>query len=416
MKKVVLTLCALFASQAVFADEIILKDKTVLKGTVIQVTDSVVEYDPEGPATYETVSRDNVAKIIYSGGREQTFQLDAITLTNGDVIKCSITKVTKDEIVYRPDGAGEEKTISRDQVARLDFSDGRSVEITKKTGAETAEKKEEPGKKPVGGYHKSIFRLSAFGGGGALDYGTIRKEQRVFRLYKPDLTLARMDNMDYAQYTGFVSGGAEIDLMLPAISFAQKRGFDFTGIKFGVKGRYGYEEGISVIVPDDPDEYHGYDDNISMGRLLRYHYWTAGPSISFIFSPRNNVVNFLITMYGTAGQVFSGKLNPATSLRDTKSLMIYEALANSINLPSMAWVSPLTLRQLNSTSVKGYTFRVGFGPEVTLNKYFPLVVGFHVTYANTTLIYGKAPLIYGDGRTKSTHHEVGGEISIGVHI
>ncbi len=415
MKKLIISVLALFAAQALYADEIILKDGSILKGTIIQVTDTAVEYDPDGPPAFDTVSRDSVIKIIYPDGREQAFLLDTIVLTSGEAIKCSIIRVTKESVIYRQGGTGEEKSISRDQVARLDFSDGKSVDIWKK---ETPGAPEEPAKKPVGGYHSSIFRLSIFGGGGIMEDGTIMKEQHVFKAYKPDLIMANMNAHDYYQYTGFGTVGVEMDLMPPAIRFPQKRGFDFTGIKFGIRGRYGYESATSVITPEYGNGYYDYYGDAFSGRLMEYHYWAVGPVINFIFSPRSNVTNFMISVYGMGGQVFSGHLSPMTSLRDSELLMARLAGAwNPMGTPVyMSWANPYTPSQLNNTAFSGYTIRCGIGPEFSLNKYFPLVIGLHFTYAYTSLTYDRAPLIYMDGNRKAAHHEFGGEVSVGVHI
>ena len=415
MKKFILVALALFAAQAIYADEIILKDGSVLKGTVIQVSGSAVEYDPDGSSTFDTVSRDRVAKIRYAGGAEQLFTLDTITLTSGETIKCSITRVTKDSIVYRQDGTGEEKTIGRESVARLEFSDGRSVDITQKKGAEPAQ---ETAAKPLGGYHASIFRMALFGGGGMIDGGTVQRERHVFKAYRTDLAVSNLAFHDLNQYAGFGTGGAELEFMPPAIKFAQKRGFDFTGLKFGIRGRYGYEEVLSVITPDYGDGYYYGPDRTYAGRLMQYHYWTAGPTINFIFSPRSNIFNFMLSLYGMGGQVFGGNLNPMSSLRGSKNLTAYLAgVWNSAGVqPLMGWANLYSLSSLNKTSVRGYTIRFGFGPEFSLNKWFPVVIGIHMTYAYTALTYGRAPLIYMDGHRKAAHHEVGGEFSVGIHI
>ncbi|HPC39731.1 MAG TPA: hypothetical protein PLD91_02310 [Spirochaetota bacterium] len=415
MKKLIIAVLALCAARAGYADEIILKDGTVLKGTVIQVTDSAVEYDPEGPAPFDTVSRERISKIIYPGGREQHFLLDSITLTGGATIRCSIVRVTKDSIVYRKDGVGEEITLGRDGVARIDFSDGRSVEIA---GKEVPVAPDQPAQKPAGGYHSSIFRMSLFGGGGLIDGGTIHKERRVFRSYRTDLMVATMNIFDHDQYAGFGTGGVEMEFMPPAIRFSQERAFDFTGIKFGIRGRYGYEQVMSVITTDAIHDHYDGPDDIYTGRLMKYHYWTAGPVINFIFSPRSNVANFMLSLYGMAGQVFGGNLNPMSSLRQSKNLTAYLAgVWSSTGLqPLMGWANLYSLSSLNKTTVRGHTIRCGFGPEFSLNRHFPLVIGLHVTYAYTSLTYGRAPLIYMDGNKKAAHHELGGEVSVGIHM
>ena len=57
-----------------------MRDNTVIKGTVIQITESMIEFDPEGPATFDSVSKDRVARIVYSNGREQRFLSDMIII------------------------------------------------------------------------------------------------------------------------------------------------------------------------------------------------------------------------------------------------------------------------------------------------------------------------------------------------
>jgi hypothetical protein len=417
MKKILFIIFTVFTFHAVYADTIYLKDNTVLKGTVIQITGSEVEYDPEGPSTFDSVSKDKVAKILYSNGREQRFVLDTIILTGGESIKCNITRVTKESIIYKPEGTEEEKTIGRNQVARMEFSDGKTVELTKQTAPD---QKEETPKKPSGGYLDSIFRISLFGGGGAMSGGVISKERRSFSQYEPDLILANGFPDKYSLHAGFATGGFEMDLMPPAIKFNQTRGFDFTGIKFGIRGRYGYEYGASVI--SDEDSYSGYHFGLDInkpGKLMQYHYWSAGPVMNFVFTPRNNVFNFMISIYGMAGQVFNGNLTPLSSLRGSKLLMARLAGAwnGYWNTPAiMGWANPYTLKAFNNTGFNGYTVRVGIGPEFSLNKHFPIIVGFHMTYAYTGLTFDKAPFIYVDGQKKAAHSEVGGEVSVGLHF
>jgi hypothetical protein len=56
-------------SSSVFADYIHLKDGTLLKGKVLKVTDSSIEYDPEGDIPFDTVNRSNAEKIVYDNGK-----------------------------------------------------------------------------------------------------------------------------------------------------------------------------------------------------------------------------------------------------------------------------------------------------------------------------------------------------------
>jgi hypothetical protein len=305
-------------------------------------------------------------------------------------------------------------------------------EYTRSRGDEAPEKEDATGggnttqndsseeKIRTGGFLDSIIRISLFGEGGIMSGGVISKERRVFRAYKPDLILANGFPHRYSQYAGFASSGIEMDLMPPSIKFNQKRGFDFTGIKFGIRGRYGYEYGASLIKSWDVDEgfYYGYGIQ-ETGRLMQYHYWSAGPVMNFVFTPRNNVFNFMISIYGMAGQVFSGNLTPVSSLRGSQLLMsrLAGAWNGFWNVPAfMGWANLYTLKAFNNTGFSGYTVRFGIGPEFSLNKYFPIIVGLHLTFAYTGLTFDKAPLIYADGHKKSAHSELGGELSIGVHF
>lgn len=416
MKRIIISAAFLFTSIAIFADEIHLMDGTVLKGAVIQITESVVEYDPDGQSAFDTVPRERVASIKYDSGKVQRMLLDTIYLTGGETIQCSIVKVTKDAVIYTQDGSNVEKTIGRDRVVRMEFSDGKVIDMP---GATIAERNDDAAKKHTGGYLDSLFRISVFGGGGGLMGGIVDKERRVFRAYEPDLILSEVFPVQHYQYTTFATGGAEIEFMAPAIKFAQKRGFDFTGIKFGVRGRYGYERVTSRITNNDYGYLGGFNDNI--GTLMNYHYWTAGPGMSFVFTPRSNAFSFIVNLYGTAGQVFGGKLNPATALRDSKLLWgrfagIWPDLWNIAPFPFMEWANIFTMPGLNKTHIRGYTIRAGFGPEFALNKYFPIIIGTHVTYAYTNLRMGRAPFMYFDGNKKAAHHEVGAEVSVGLHF
>ncbi|TFH43441.1 MAG: hypothetical protein E4G96_01145 [Chrysiogenales bacterium] len=162
------------------------------------------------------------------------------------------------------------------------------------------------------------------------------------------------------------------------------------------------------------------------GRLMNYHYWSVGPVMNLIFSPRSNMFNFLINFYATAGQVFNGTLRAAAALRNARFLT-YRMLGASGPYGVAAFLPPeianvTNTRQFNTTRFNGYTIRGGFGPHFSLNRYFPITFGMNVTYAYTNLKLGRAlpiyyvlPVFY-DGKKRAAHHEVGGEISAGVHF
>jgi len=416
MKKIMILVASMLIAMAGYADEIHLVDGTVLKGSVIQITDSVVEYDPEGQAAFDTVPRDQVARIKYNTGRVQVLLPDTIYLTGGEAITCAIVRVTKDAVIYTQADSGGEKTIDRARVARLEFADGKVIDMPEAAVADTGST--EP-KIQAGGYLDSIFRINVFGGGGGFAGGIVDKENRIFRAYEIDYALAAFIPTEHYRFTTFGTGGVEMEFMAPAIKFAQTRGFDLSGIKFGIRGRYGYERVTSFIT--DRDEYHAGLNETNSGMLMDYHYWAAGPGMSFVFTPRSNAFAFMLNFYGTAGQVFGGKLNPLTALRDSKLLWgrlagVWPDLWNNPPIPLMAWANIYTMPSLNRTSLRGYTIRAGFGPEFALNRGFPIIIGTHITYAYTGLTMGRAPIMYADWNKKSAHHEIGAEVSVGLHF
>ncbi len=55
------------------ADEIYMKDQTVVNGAVLRVTDSSIEYDPDGDIPFLVIERDKVEKIVYDNGSVVNF-------------------------------------------------------------------------------------------------------------------------------------------------------------------------------------------------------------------------------------------------------------------------------------------------------------------------------------------------------
>jgi hypothetical protein len=268
----------------------------------------------------------------------------------------------------------------------------------------------------TGGFIDSIVRISLYGGVGVVTGGFAAKEGSHLIAFKPDLAVAYLNLKNYQMYTGFIQFGPEVDLMFPAVKFERKRAFDCTGVKFGIKARYGYETLDSIIVNS------GYNasalgDGLFKGRSMSYHYWAAGPSVNIILSPRTKIFDFILNIYAVGGQVFGGEISGGAALRDAP--LLWFRLGGIYGTP---FVNPgpayllLQSGKLNSSSVRGYTVRLGLGPEFSLNKWFPGTLGFHVTYARTNLTFGKALPAYFDGNKKAAHNEVGGEITLGVHF
>jgi hypothetical protein len=429
MKRIIMSLIMLLAGNALMADEIYLSNGDVIRGKIIQVTDDRIEYDPEGARVFDVVEKSRVGKIRYDNGKVVSFALDTLYLADGSSVRCSVIRVTKDEIVYGPDGAEEQKTIPRDRVNRIEYSDGTKVDITGGKKEETAvieekDKNEETAiiepKKQSGGFIDSWVRIAGFMGFGTQAGGILEREQRVLDAYRFDLMKAYVFPRDYQMYNFFSTGGGELDFLLPAVKFMQKRPFDLSGIKFGIRGRYGYEEIDSTIVDESSfySAYQGYE--MFQGRLMTYHYWAAGPVMNLVFSPRSNVFNFLLNFYAVAGQIFDGRVRAAAALRSARYLA-WEMLgaAGPYGSPSFlpAGIANVTnTGRFNTARFNGYTVRIGFGPHFSLNKYAPVTIGVNATYAYSNIKLGRAMPIYYDGNKRATHHEFGGEVSVGFHI
>ena len=183
-------------------------------------------------------------------------------------------------------------------------------------------------------------------------------------------------------YNTYGSGGGELDLLLPAVKFTQKRSFDLSGIKFGIRGRYGYEVTESTIY--DGSTYYSFDDyEMFHGELMSYHYWAAGPVMNLVFSPRSNVFNLLLNFYAVGGQVFNGTVRGAAALRSARYLA-WEMLgaAGPYGTPPFlpASIANITnTSRFNTVHFNGYTVRIGFGPHFSLNKYAPITFGVNVS-------------------------------------
>ncbi|HQF07462.1 MAG TPA: caspase family protein [Spirochaetota bacterium] len=267
-----------------------------------------------------------------------------------------------------------------------------------------------------GGFIDSIVRISLYGGIGVWQGGVAGKEKRRVDAFKPYLTIAYLKQMDYTMGPLFLCMGPEIDIMAPAIRFAGKKRFDLKGIKFGVKARYGYEVSETILV-DTANQGKEEQNNILQGRLATYHYWSAGPTMNIVLSPRSNIFNVIVNCYITGGQVFNGRLTGGSVLRGSSRLWLLTA--GYFGVPG-ATLPPALLAlqagEFNATRIKGYTIRGGFGPEICLNKWVPLIFGIHLTYSYTSLTLSRPLPVYFDADRKAAHHELGAELSLGFHF
>ena len=266
------------------------------------------------------------------------------------------------------------------------------------------------------GFADSIVRISLYVGLGLPQGGIPDKERRHFNMYRTDLSLAYLKLNRYDMYTGFIHGGPEADIMLPAKKIEQKRKFDLTGIKFGFRFRYGYEMLQNMIIASNNSNMN-FSNNLFNGKLMEYQYWGAGPVVNFIFTPRRKPFDVILNIYALGGHIFDGRVSGGASLRS--ATLLWLRMGGIVGTPVVNLDQSLVLLQsgrFNSTRIRGYTIRFGAGPEISLNRWIPLIVGLHLTYAYTNLTMNRALPLYLDGRTRAWHHEYGAEISMGMHF
>lgn len=357
-----------------------------------------------------------VAELNKGAGRTVTLGLESGTYT---VVNERDGKLYEAKVSL-PSGGGQTLTYNGfavvDRESTRSRGDGAADQADGGEAADAARQEKTGTAVQAGGYVDSIVRISIYGGGGIWQGGVADKERRHTNSFKPYLTVAYLRPMDNSMLTWFLNVGPELDIMVPAVKITGHRKFDLRGIKFGLKGRYGFETSESMFINDD---FNGKNtqNNLFRGKIAYYHFWGAGPSISLVLGPRSNIFNVLLNLYALGGQIFDGRLNGGSVLRDASQLWFM--VGGFYGIPSlMLHPGFLALQsgKVNTVKIRGYTIRGGFGPEVSLNKWAPLVLGLHITYSYTSLTFSRALPAYLDGDKKAAHHEIGGEVSFGVHF
>lgn len=269
---------------------------------------------------------------------------------------------------------------------------------------------------PSGGFTDSWVRIAGFFAFGSPTDGLFRKEQRVFRAYRSDLLRAHLLPRDYRLSTVSMGGGGELDIMPPTAKYAPKRLFDFMGVKFGIRGRYGYSFFDSMITDEGGyfTRVEGYE--LFRARSMEYHYWAVGPVMDLLFGPRRNDFNLIINVYAIAGQLFGGTFRGAAALRSSRWLTAELAGMYGPPGPFMRNMHLLAACYLNRTKFSGHTVRFGLGPHVSMNGEFPFNLGINVVYAYSSMKMNTPLLIYCDTDRRVAHNEIGAEISAGVHV
>lgn len=397
-KTIIFLFC--FLLSAVYADEIYLKDNSVIKGKIIQITGDTVEFDPEGDKPFSKYKMGEIRKIIYDDGVvfniSDGIRKDELHMTNGSIIKCTIEKMTDDKVYYYI----EDSTINslpREQIVKIVFGDdekqllydkGQSVPET----VSGTSYYETNGSIRDTGYINSFIHICfSFGGGGI--YDGPEEETDINGTYFNDA-----DGKDIS----YSSIGIGADLFLKSVKFQRKIGFDFMGIKLGIKSKYCnkiIDESYDYFDNYEEDDYEYHSRQTFDGVLLDYDSAEIGPEIDFVFSPRNNAFDVVLNMYLLYGYVFDGKINAAPAYREEMGDQgVY-----------------YNRSQYHSDLDSGHSVIFGIGGCFALNRILPVTLGMNIEFSYTSLNFDREIPFYGnaDGTSfKST----GAELSIGFHI
>ncbi len=391
MKSYFLSFLILFLFYTVlFADEIHLQDGIIIKGKIIQLTEKHIEYDPEGGRPFDLCPRGQVKKIVYDDGRvvRSSFR-DKIFFNDGTIVKCSIDKVTDEKIFYYAMDSQKKDSVNRTDVAKMTFGSDKTITIS-----EGEEPEVDNNKIHSGGFLDSTLWIGIFGGFGELvNNGEIEKnENRFFDLYSDDL--AAEDIVIGKTRYNIYSGGIDADLLLLTIKDPQSRGFDYTGVSFGIKSRYTSMSIDQVTEVDNDLNDNSEEYTYVNAKLLKYKSLGAGPELNIVFSPRGNSFNMVAHTYLIYEYVYEGSLSTAPALR-------------KIGMP----IGESAYSKLGGSCV---TF--GTGLHFVLNRWLPVTAGLNFRYSFINLNLDNAVPVYNDGDKNIQSNNFGVEFALGIHV
>jgi len=176
--------------------------------------------------------------------------------------------------------------------------------------------------------------------------------------------------------------------MFPAVKFPQKRGFDLTGIKFGIKATYLFSKVEQQISDDSLPKRLDYD-----GRLLKYRSVNCGPEMNVVFSPKSDLFNMIAQLYVQGGYIHGGKLTAVPGLRD----------------------AGVPINEVYTANFAGYSITTGAGLYFALNKKAPVTIGCGMYYSYSKIDFDKRVPVY-DNSKRTDFYEIGITVSAGVHF
>lgn len=320
-----------------------------------------------------------------------------------DISKSAVKLNSEGEEVFLPGDSKNPIHIPREKIHTVASEDGRVFALEEQAIEEKIQTVDEtvvpvPDTR-LPGFHRSIIRISALYIFNIDDNWLWNREKRNIEAYQrkyitDPLVLARYG---YEGWRDNWSWAFDLDLMLPAIEFSQQKAFQFTGIKFGIRGRYGYSVTDSYLYNDEKFFFNSTipDDKFYNARYLDYGYICGGPVVDFIFSSRYNNINLLLEVFLLYGIVTGGNFRPNASLGDVG--IIY---------------APEDYR----IGVSGYTWKFGFGTHFVLNRWVPIIIGLNTVFGSTRLRLARPPLSYGTLNSGPFMSGVGFEFVLGVHF
>lgn len=330
---------------------------------------------------------------------------DNVHLDGGVVIKGRVERVTADEVTLISDKGVE--VIDRGRIKVIEYDDGSRVEM----------REEEAAARPAVTWKHFMdarLRLAGFFTCAKPHGGIFDREERVLNLFRPDLVRAYLKRRGYDLSNIAIGGGGEAECFVARVKRSGGGRFDFRGIKAGVRARYLFTYIDSAVV--DEDRYfvtvEGYE--LFSARIMSCHAVSAGPSVSFVFGPRDDHINLIIPCAVTAGPLLGGRLRAAAAIRSGR-VLTWE-LGGLSGQPFLAPEVIVLVQLKHRTSFKGYTLRLQAGPHIALNQNVPFDIGVDVMYAmNAFTLAGRIP-IYGEWGRRKVQHDVGIEVSAGIHL
>ncbi len=399
-------------------DEVYLNDGTVLKGNIIQVLSDRIEYDPEGPSVYNEIPRSRIVKIIYADGRPSVLASDEIATKDGKSFRCTIVRITPELVIYRSDGSTEEKSLLRSTIKRIRFFDGTAYpsKLSSKKGGTAGMK---TGSRT---FLASWVRIAHFAGtsihfsGHSLE----KKELRLFHTYLPDLNVAHVyPNRKYKLKNLSLSGGADLDIYFPGVNMGSgPSGRANFGFKAGIRARWGHTSLTSTIIAK---KYLWVNERVaSKGQLMWYEHASGGPVLNFTCTPKGGDRTLILSVFATFGALHSGWLMPGAALHNSSLLQIrmYNTPSGNVSYLHKGnyFYAMLDSSNVNTCRLKGFTIRMGIGPEIAGGKRFPLIFGMHFSPSYTRLMLERTGRLYNYSPRVFHLWELNWEFTVGIHI